>query len=305
MVSIVPALLTVLLACSGCGRFWYEELATNEHERDAGDMDAGRAEVDDAATDAAAGFDGSTQGPADAELDAAKGPLSDGSADAQTPQVDSSVVDAGEIWDPGCTLSVLWEADFSSDPTLLDANTDGSPDFVVRGGSAFPASELANGAWTSASIDRALDTNPRTNFTSRTLAEVRMRDPLGPSTPANGYAAAVFYINVGYTASDQGALFVSVVRTSTTAQQVWLYARDGTTQHRLLLGPVSAGTGFVHVELALEPSTDSVEMRVDGAATGSATFPRIPIDTDDRYATVIAATGQAQFDFVRVAHCKP
>jgi len=297
---------------AGCGRFFYEELPLASQAIDAGhasNVDAALHLTGDGSSDAA-----ST--PVDGRLldGMLASPTIDGTTDA------TGVIDAADATDAAhatdatngapdaavaCAQSTIWETDFSSDPTLIDENDDGVPDWRMRDGSPFPTAQLSSGAWMVAEADRALDTNPPTNFTTRVLADVRMRDAQGPSTPSNGYSNAVFWINVGYTPVDLGALFVSVARTSMDAQQVWLYARDGTSEHRLLLGPVSAGIGFVHVELAIEPATDSVALSVDGVAQGVTTFPRVALDNSDRYATVIAASSPAQFDLVRIVSCAP
>lgn len=56
------------------------------------------------------------------------------------------VVDARpDVGDP-CPAPKVWEADFSSDPELLDINGDSIPDWDFRNGEA-RAGTLGNGLW--------------------------------------------------------------------------------------------------------------------------------------------------------------
>src|SRR4051812_44567873 len=92
-----------------------------------------------------------------------------GDADAPPPMIDAPT-DA-----PGECGGKRWVADFSSDPTVLDVDGDQIPDWIYRGGGAFPTNQLANGAW---HIPMAtlppLDTRPVYDFATKTIIHVRL-----------------------------------------------------------------------------------------------------------------------------------
>jgi len=325
--------LWLLGAClGGCGRLGYEAFAPDDPQegspdasRDAGsegdllDAQAPDATVlADAAADAhvttldaaldaevmpdASGFDAAGDATMDAAADATV--LVDAGDDADDAALDAAV-DAEPYGDPPpCNVAVVWQCDFATDPTQLDRDLDGMPDWIVRGGGTFPASEVASGVWTSAN-STPLDTNPPHNITTTTYVDVRLRDLRVPVPVTLAYEGALFWVNLDYTATDFIAVFVSVAHVATDVQEVRFYGKSANETTHVLIGPVTVGPDLVRIRMQIDPTTSTLSGWVDGVAVGSAMFPRLTDLNNDHYATAFAASTPAEYDYARVAVCTP
>jgi hypothetical protein len=302
-------LLLHLLGCAclgGCGRLGFQDVSQDasgpQVGADAGSMDAGA----DAATDSGPRDAGRLPDAADGDPDAGpdSGPGLDAMVDA-TSDDDAGAEDAGLFDPPPCVVDVVWETDFASDPTLLDRDNDGMPDWIVRGGGSFPASEIANGSWTSAG-QLPLDTNPPRNLTTMVYVDVRLRSLRTPAAVTTDFEGALFWVNVDYTVTDFAPLFVSVSRTAADQQEVRFYGKSADAVSVVLLGPVTTGPGILHVRMEIDPVNSFMRGWIDGALIGSAGFPRVSdVVNSDRFATAFAASTPAEYDAARVAVCVP
>src|SRR5688572_7076758 len=70
---------------------------------------------------------------------------------------------AADAVPPPCDPLTFWEIDFSSDPTTVDVNRDGTSDWVTRSGQPFPTAQLSGGVW-NAKPNVHLDTRPLDPF---------------------------------------------------------------------------------------------------------------------------------------------
>src|SRR6185295_32358 len=126
-----------------------------------------------------------------------------------------------------------WAFGFDSDPTAYDGDGDSVFDWVIRGGGAFPTSELGGGVWHSAG-GKSLDSRPLNDFGGRTVVDVRLRSLTVPAS----HRGAVFWINVDE-ASPSGfsALFISVVLQASGGQELTLFGKNGNTETPLAVIP--------------------------------------------------------------------
>ncbi len=219
---------------------------------------------------------------------------SDNMLDANTilPDADPSQPDANS----DC---MLWETDFSSDPTLLDINGDAQPDWVERDGTPFPTDELSGGIWTSSYFSAVLDTNPKQDFAGRTILSGQLR-----SRVVSIEHGAVFWINVDYTSTDFAPLFVGVQLEINGTQTLTLYGKTIVGAEVTLAAVTGLGIGGIDVTLDIDASTDQVTLTVESLLVGTYTYTKVErLDNDDRQATAVAFGSEAQFNFVRVESC--
>jgi hypothetical protein len=205
-----------------------------------------------------------------------------------------------------CVSTITWEADFSTDPTALDANGDGTPDWIMRDRAPFEVNELQNGVWR-APISRALDTNPPMNYLASIQVTVLMKDLNPPDTPQLyfGYAGALFWINYGYTAEGLIPVFASTVRSDETQQALGLYGKDANAINELGAPYPVPASEFVLFEMFVDAVAGTASYWVDAVSMGTVTPTRAVLNNSDMFATLIAPSGNAEFDYVRVATCLP
>lgn len=197
----------------------------------------------------------------------------------------------------GC---MRWVADFGSDPTTLDHNGDGVPDWHVRGGRAFPAGELMNGAW-HASPGVTLDTHPRHPFDGHTAVHVRMRSRTGSS----GTFGTVFWLNVNTRRPPFSAVFLSLAQEADGRQELRLHGKPAGDAHLVLATLSGLPDGFVDVRLEIDAPARMVGVRLDGRTELRVPFPPTGPAIADEWATVLAWQGSAGgiFDHVWVQAC--
>jgi hypothetical protein len=213
-------------------------------------------------------------------------------ADPNLPDADPNQPDAS----PDC---LVWDTDFASDPTLLDLNGDGQPDWAERDGNNFPTNELSGGIWTSPSFSAVLDTNPKQDFAGRTTLTGQLR-----STVVSTQYGAVFWINVDYTSTDFAPLFVGVQLEINGTQTLTLYGRNVVGIDAVLATVSGLGGGGIDVTLEINAGTDQVTLTVESLPIGTYTYTKLErMGNDDRQATAVAYGNEAQFNFVRVESC--
>jgi hypothetical protein len=204
-----------------------------------------------------------------------------------------------------CAEPLVWWTDFSSDPTAVDDNGDGQPDWVLRGDAAFSTAELNGGVWQPLT-SKALDTFPPVNFTGRTQARVKMRDTnrTAPMTPTT-FGGALFWINLDYQPSDFLAIHTSITTSDGATYDLGVFAAmNGPTE--VIAGPLRVpNDAFVTIELDFDPMSSAIAAWVDGMPLPIAQPTRHTVPNLDQFATAIAPQGTGEFDELWVATCTP
>lgn len=196
----------------------------------------------------------------------------------------------------------VWFADFSSDPTTYDNNGDGTNDFTLRTGAAFPTNELVNGEWvTPTATANPLDTMPDQLFDHHMFVDLRMR-----STTTSGQRGAVFYLNFGYDGNAYAVMMADVKLTSATNQKIELVNRlDPSMPSQDLAFALSPTNPITPLDVSLEvdPPTLTVNY-VTTTISGTYTLQRAPPSgLPPPWASLTAYSGAAAFDQIRMEIC--
>jgi hypothetical protein len=299
------ALLLATCALS-CGRIGYGLLpdqasdagadGRSDHPGGPGGADANGADAGlsggDGAPDApsAVGDAGVEGGPIEAQAEAAPTPVDAGPDGA----------DAGLY--PSCSsVAIRWDFEFTSDPTMIDAldgSADGTPDWTVRGGGAFPVSELDGGVWWSA-MQTPLDTRPLDDFSNRVIVDVRMLS----ATVAPPNRGAVFWINLNEDAPQFAALFASAVAQPDGGQAVTLFGKPDANAEAPIVTFSNLPSSFINLHLDIDPTTLRVGLWIDQTFEGTYSFPPTGAPNADEFATLLSWTGLSGFASVRIVEC--
>lgn len=218
--------------------------------------------------------------------------------------LDDAMIDARLDGSPslsGVCNGKVWLADFTADPTAQDLNGDGTNDWAIRNSGTLDTAQLFGGVWHLPQAGEPLDTQPKQDFTTRTIVDVRMRN-----TTTSGAKGAVFWINVGFSAGSFAPLFVDVKLQTDSTQTAKVMTKNATSQEITSATITNLATGFVDVHLDIHPDTLKATYSInDGSGASSATINLVrPTTTaDDRWATVIAFSGASEFDRVKVEVC--
>ena len=219
--------------------------------------------------------------------------------------MDDAAVTDGQLDGPAISTGVcsgkVWLADFTNDPTAEDLNGDGTNDWAIRNGGTLDPAQLFGGIWHIPQAGDPLDTQPKQNFTTRTIVDVRMRN-----TTTSGAKGAVFWINVGFNAGSFAPLFVDVKLQTDGTQTAYVMTKNASSQEVKSATITGLASGFVDVHLDIHPDTLKATYSInDGSGASSATINLVrPTQTaDDRWATVVAFSGASEFDRVKVEVC--
>jgi len=190
----------------------------------------------------------------------------------------------------------LWESDFSSDPTRLDVNGDGAADWGVHGGGPMDMATVSGGVWHTSGA--ALDTSPVCDFARLTIADVRMRSTLAD-------ASAVFTLNANRSGSVCVPLTASLQLRPSGTQTLTVSRKksDGTTESLIVVRGLPAA--FCDVRLLIDPVPNTVSVTVNGSLIGTYGYGAPATASNDRFATLYASGGAAEFDSVRIRVLEP
>jgi len=204
---------------------------------------------------------------------------------------ESRVQTSGQLLNAPELLSTFWEADFSTDPTILDVNGDGVGDWDCRGGGSFDSGRLGAGVW---NADATLDTCPNNNFTELTTVDVSFWDK---KVGGNG---AVFWVNADWGDGRVAPIFAFLQLQEDSKQTLTVFHKwdDGTPLPLVSVGGLP--NNFVQLRLLIDPDLDTVNVRVNGDEIGTYIYHRVVSTDDNRWATVQAWDSDAYFDYVRV-----
>jgi hypothetical protein len=188
-------------------------------------------------------------------------------------------------------LSAVWEADFSTDPTALNMNADGVGDWLTHDGTAFNTGTLVSGVWRA---DKILDSNPGNDFTAVTTFDAVFRD-----TTTAGEGAAI-WLPVDRSGTTYGAIWVRLNLLGNSTQTMTVDTKLDATTERRLVAVTGLPSGWVKLRLLVDPSLDSVNVRVNDEDRG--TYPYLRYSGDDGRAVQLYPLGGdagAEFDYVR------
>lgn len=189
-------------------------------------------------------------------------------------------------------LSGVWEADFSVDPTTVDWNGDGLPDWAMQGGGPLGAATLVGGVWV---LTTTLNTNPGNDFVGLTAVEAVFRDV---TSVGDG---AVIRIPVDRSGSTYGAIIARLSLQTGGTQTLTVHTKpDAATERRLVLAP-GLPDAYIQLRLLIDPALNTVNVRINGQDYGTHPYLRFAGDTG-RTVQLYAEGGDtgARFDYVRV-----
>lgn len=189
-------------------------------------------------------------------------------------------------------LSNYWDADFSSDPTALDLNADGTSDWDT-GGSAFDPATLASGVW-KASGSRQLIAQPTTDLTRPTYVDLRWR------SPTSGQPGMYFFIAADQGKGEQCVLVLWLRCASATSQALTLsYITDGGGMAPLA-SVTPQTTGLIDTRLVIDPATNSVVLEVEGSEVGTYLYDTRPYAASDHKTRIVPTGSGNEVDRMRV-----
>ncbi len=308
-VGAVAFFLAVTLGVFSC-RLGYEELPLALHSGGvgatsgaSGGLTAGNATGAEATEGGRGGASqaGSATGGASGDPGGGGSPADAGAAGARVVEGGAPPIDPPPTKLP-CSNPINWKTDFSSDPTQLDQNGDGQPDFVWLVGGSFPTQDLAGGIWT-ARAGSNLSTFPKYDFSGPTYLRVVARDNNPPTQVTNGFSGALAWVNVDYTASGFGPVYISVTHRDAALQDSGVWGKISGAGTRLV-GPVDVqAQALVTAEIRIFPDLGKVWLWIDGVYRGEGSYMREPLYNDDRFATLHVPVGSADYDEFDVESC--
>jgi prepilin-type N-terminal cleavage/methylation domain-containing protein len=211
------------------------------------------------------------------------------------PSTNPSVTATAQLLNRPAMLSAYSETNFTSNPTTLDSNGDGLPDWVSPAGGTFNAASVSGGTWQANGA--TLYSNPGDNFSRLTLVDVRFC--------ANSSGSwAGFSMNAARSGSTCAPVLARITQQPDGCQalQVWRKLNDSTTDSLLLIPNLPAGATDLH--LIVDPAYGSVGIRVNGLEYGSFAYNAY-VSSDSSTYVQLTSSGSAQFNYVRIREAQP
>jgi hypothetical protein len=228
--------------------------------------------------------------------------LPDAGAEASTLPIEAGGPDGGGVDAspyPSCgSIAISWVFSFDSDPTQYDGNGDGILDWTVRGGSAFPVSELSGGIWRSA-MQTPLDTRPLNDFSKRVIVDLRFLS----ATVAPPNRGAVFWINLNENGPQFSALFASAVAQSDGGQALTLFGKADAAAETPIVSFSNLAPTFIDLHLDVDPTSLKVGVWIEGKFQGTYSFPPTGVPNADHFATLLSWQGLSEFETVSIVEC--
>ncbi len=205
--------------------------------------------------------------------------------DADTPARTTRIVAANtpEV------LKAAWRLDFGTNPSQLDSNGDGQPDWAVRSGLTLGLTDLLGGLlrW-----EGTLESRPKHDFVDPTTIEARLRSTSSVDTElrihadASGGRAAPIYFRLG--------------RRGNGSQTLELFNETGVLSAKRLAVVEDLPDDFIRVRLLIDPRHDTVNLAVDGEYVGTYAYERYGLLlADDRFVSLVSNSG-SRWDWVDV-----
>lgn len=211
------------------------------------------------------------------------------------PSTNPAVTSTAQLLNQPAMLSAFWETNFTSNPTTLDSNNDGLPDWVTPSNSTFSAASVSGGTWQANGA--TLYSNPGNNFSQLTLIDVRFA-----ANSAGSWAG--FSMNAARSGTTCAPILARITQQSDGYQtvQVWRKLNDSTTDTLLLIPNLPSGPTDLH--LIVDPSYGSVGIRVNGSQYGSFAYSAYASSDTSTYVQ-LTSSGSAQFNHVRIRELQP
>jgi hypothetical protein len=211
------------------------------------------------------------------------------------PSTNPAVTSTAQVLNQPALLSAYWEANFTSNPTTLDSNGDGLPDWVAPNGATFNAASVSGGTWQANGA--TLYSNPGNNFSQLTLVDIRIA-----ATSAGSWAG--FSMNAARSGNTCAPILARITQQSDGYQtiQVWRKLNDSTTDSLLLIPNLPSGPTDLH--LIVDPAYGSVGIRVNGQEYGSFAYNAYASSDTSTYVQ-LTSSGSAQFNHVRIQELQP
>lgn len=211
------------------------------------------------------------------------------------PGSNPAVTSTAQLLNQPALLSAYWETNFSSNPTTLDANSDGLADWVTPSSSTFNAASISSGTWQANGA--TLYSNPGNTFSQLTLVDVRFA-----ATSAGSWAG--FSMNAARSGNVCAPILARITQQSDGSQmiQIWRKLNDSTTDSLLLIPNLPSGPTDLH--LIVDPSYGSVGIRVNGTEYGSFAYNAYASSDPSTYVQ-LTSSGSAQFNHVRIQELQP
>lgn len=211
------------------------------------------------------------------------------------PSTNPGVTTTAQLLNSPPMLSAYWLWDCTTNPTTLDSNGDGLPDWLSPSSTPFNASSVSGGTWQANGA--TLYSNPGDNFTHLTLVSVRF------SANAAGSWAG-FSMNAARNGNVCAPVLARITQQSDGSQtlQVWRKLNDSTLDTLLLIPGLPPGATDLH--LIVDPAYGSVGIRVNGVEYGSFAYNAFASGDTSTYVQ-LTSSGSAQFNYVRIKESLP
>lgn len=211
------------------------------------------------------------------------------------PGTNPAVTTTAQLLNSPALLSACWMTDFTSNPTTLDSNGDGQPDWVSPNNTPFNASSVSGGTWQANGA--TLYSNPGDNFTRLTLVDLRFA-----ATSPGSWAG--FSMNAARSGNICAPVMARITQQSDGSQtlQVWRKLNDSTLDTLLLIPGLPSGATDLH--LIIDPAYGSVGIRMNGVEYGSFAYNAYA-SSDTSTCVQLTSSGAAQFNAVRIREAQP
>lgn len=186
----------------------------------------------------------------------------------------------------------VWEADFGVDPTTLDAEADGTAEWVYA--EAFPATNLGDGYWPVGDALLGLELSNQ-NFNQPATVSVSIQDVTDDGASAgielrperNGGNGGVVRATLGLAAGEQ-TLTVSGYSAAQAAYVTWCQGAFPADQP-------------VRLQLVMDPAQDAIAVIANGTACGSFVYDTVPVfNTNALISIADNANSGVRIDHLRV-----
>lgn len=197
-------------------------------------------------------------------------------------------------------LGAFWEMKFDRDPSTLDVNADGTPDWSVTPGSTGVSLNLLGllSVSLSAGSGTEIDSQPGDDFARTTVVDVRFR-----ATGSSGNYAQLA-MNAARSGNTCAPVLARVTLQSDGTQtvNVWRKLDDSTTDALVTIPNLSARPVDVH--LVIDPTYGTVSISVNNVQHGAFPYNRFASSDSSRSAS-LTVSGSAEFDYVRIREVMP
>ncbi|MCA9041589.1 MAG: hypothetical protein KDA65_14645 [Planctomycetaceae bacterium] len=189
-------------------------------------------------------------------------------------------------------LSGLWELDFDTDPTAIDANFDNLNDWTLVGGGTFDTDTLSFGVWDADST--TLRTSPDQDFTQATTVVVRMR------ATTTGGSGAVFEMRSDWNSSNAFVVRLRAVLETNNTQTYYVESQSSPGVWSQVVKVENLPTDFLEARMVISPNDMNHAQFLQGNLLDNYTYTRVSADTSKKYAALYESGCDAEFDYVSI-----